>query len=71
MDTIRCVVCGEDKPKEEFHRNTRSKTGSTFYCKLCRLIWYAGYKEHMKASRARINLVKKELRKKRSGVKNG
>jgi hypothetical protein len=35
MDHHRCSSCKEAKPKDEFHRHARSKSGVQAYCKVC------------------------------------
>ncbi len=55
MPTKVCVKCRQEKPVEEFHRNSRSADGLHSYCKECNR---AQALAHIRAEKARKALLR-------------
>ena len=55
METKICIICGKEKPLEEFTKCAKSPDGRGSYCKVCHKTytkqWNAGHPEQVKKNR--------------------
>jgi len=68
MELRTCSKCGEDKPKEEFHKDDTTPDGKHRYCKVCRKelsskYYYNNKKKIIAANREYNRKNKKRIRK--------
>ena len=57
IDGLKCKACNTTKPSSEFHKDTSSKRGFAYYCKLCATSksrsWHLNNKDNPKYKEAR------------------
>lgn len=41
LDLVKCLVCLEEKSRDQFHKQSKSKTGLQFRCKVCDKQWHS------------------------------
>lgn len=66
METKRCTKCGEEKPIEEFYKDSRAKDGKTVWCKTCMRI--DRKRRYLKNRDCELSQMKKYQREHRSSI---
>ena len=57
-----CTTCKQEKPLNEFHKNSKTADKLCFKCKVCQNAYYKGYNASRKAAQARYEVQSKVCR---------